>query len=496
MTLLVKNVEIVGTGKEMPERADVFVSGDKISAIGNFSTKRADTVIDGQGAYLAPGFIDVHAESDHFLDLLTQPDQEDFLKQGVTTIVCGQGGSSLAPLLYGDLASVEDWTDPGRTNVNWHTMEEFLSFLKRKPLGVNVATLIGHATIRRAITGDHFRQLTRNELPVFGKLLSRSLREGGFGLSVDFNSIHSRHATRREIQSLMKTVAQYGGIFAAVPEQKFPGFADSVAAILGNAREIGAKLLFSDFLPPKDGEKEYGDALAFMENLSGDCECRFALSPSGMSIAPLYRFLPAWAQNGTLDAMNENLRDEWLRTRIVEDLPQIEPNDCFILWAVRNDPLVGRSLRELMELYAVRDAKQALIKLMVTTKLRALVGCRNVDETTMQNALKHSRSLIGSRGTSPIAGRIPDAAAPFTKFLSLIFTEKLLPLDAAIRKITAEPANFFRLAGRGEIREGNFADLTGFRNGGIKFVVMNGKVAVKDGVVESAANGRVLKRPR
>ena len=75
MTLLIKGVQILGAAKGIPERGDIFISGDKISAIGNFPSKKADNVIDGQGAYVSPGFIDVNTDSDHYLSLFTDPAQ-------------------------------------------------------------------------------------------------------------------------------------------------------------------------------------------------------------------------------------------------------------------------------------------------------------------------------------------------------------------------------------------------------------------------------------
>src|SRR3989338_9141877 len=107
--LLIKNVQIIdGTGKES-YKADVIVKDDHISAIGNFASKKFGEIINGNGAYLSPGFIDVNSDSDHYLTLFTNPEQQDFLLQGVTTIFGGLCGSSLAPLLYGELDSIKKW---------------------------------------------------------------------------------------------------------------------------------------------------------------------------------------------------------------------------------------------------------------------------------------------------------------------------------------------------------------------------------------------------
>ena len=162
--LLIKNGTIVDGSGKPPYKADVLVVGDKISAIGNFSYKKAEVVIDALGLYVAPGFIDVNTDSDHHLSLFTNPPQEDFLLQGITTIVGGQCGASLAPLLYGSLESIRKWADPNLVNVNWHTVSEFFEVLSGKKIGVNFATLAGHGTMRRAIVGEDLRDLTDREL--------------------------------------------------------------------------------------------------------------------------------------------------------------------------------------------------------------------------------------------------------------------------------------------------------------------------------------------
>jgi len=103
VTILIKNIQLLDGSGRPPVKADVLVKNDKISAIGNFPKYRADEIIDGLGAYLAPGFVDINTDSDHYLTLFSNPSQKDFLLQGVTTIIGGQCGASLAPLIYGSL---------------------------------------------------------------------------------------------------------------------------------------------------------------------------------------------------------------------------------------------------------------------------------------------------------------------------------------------------------------------------------------------------------
>ena len=130
--ILIRSAKVVDGSGKPAYTADVLIQGDKITAVGYFPTKKADLIIDGLGFYLTPGFIDIHTDSDHSLDLFLHPDQKDFLLQGVTTIIGGNCGSSLAPLLYGQLESIQKWTDINQINVDWHTVGEFFQVLNRK----------------------------------------------------------------------------------------------------------------------------------------------------------------------------------------------------------------------------------------------------------------------------------------------------------------------------------------------------------------------------
>ena len=171
MSILIKGVNIISSGQSSEGKKDVLVSKNKISAIGEFPNKIAEIVLDGRGIYLSAGFIDINTDSDHYLTLFSEPNQGDFLKQGVTTILGGLCGASLAPLIYGSLESIQKWVDVSKINTNWHLLAEFLDYIEAQSLGVNFGTLVGHSTIRRSIVGESLRQLTANELDVFNHIL-------------------------------------------------------------------------------------------------------------------------------------------------------------------------------------------------------------------------------------------------------------------------------------------------------------------------------------
>src|SRR3989338_4950808 len=280
MTLLIKNVRILGGVEKYSEPKDVFVNGDKISAIGNFPDKGADQVIDGGGAYLAPGFIDVNTDSDHYVSLFDYPEQEDFIRQGVTTIIGGMCGASLAPLLYGSLESMRKWGNIDDTNVNWHTVKEFLETLDKKPLAVNFAMLVGHSTIRRALIGEQIRDLTKRELHVFGTVLLRALKEGAFGLSTGLGYVHSLQTPYQEIKFLCEIVRKQNGVYATHLRSNTSELAKSIEETIKLATDVGVRTIISHFMPIVGNEKAYEYALQKIESLPEKKRLKFDVYPS------------------------------------------------------------------------------------------------------------------------------------------------------------------------------------------------------------------------
>lgn len=498
MTLLIKNVKLLGSNLAPEAKADVFVSGGSISAIGDFSRKNADVSLDGQGGYLSPGFIDVDITSDHYLSLFDNPGQDDFLKQGVTTIIGGHCGASLAPLLYGTLESLRKWGDIGKVNVDWHTMGEFLARLATQPLGVNFATFAGHATIRRAMLGEDVRDLTKNELGVFVSVLQRAMAEGAFGLSTGLEYVHARGTAYQELLSLAKSVRAAGGIYSTHLRSMGLGLADAFKETVKLATESGVATLVSHFMPFLGFKKEYERAVEFLDALPQDADFHVDMHPWGGSMIPFYRLLPQWAQNGNLEIMTKGVQDEWLAKRILKELPEFAPEDFVIAEAPGQNILTGETLASFMQKYEIPDQRQALLKLLALTGLRGVAYVQNIDRELADQMLAHPRTLIASHAPSLLRRAheklfaSPRATDTFPEYLRRVTAKNLLSLSEAVRKITALPAEKFKLAKRGRIQEGYLADLVLFKDFEVKTTVVNGTVAVRDGAATGARSGRPL----
>jgi N-acyl-D-aspartate/D-glutamate deacylase len=254
-------------------------------------------------------------------------------------------------------------------------------------------------------------------------------------------------------------------------------------------------------MPIVQARKEYEGALLRLEAAASEgTDIHFDLYPFDTMILPIYTFLPGWAQNGGQKTMLANLADEWLAKRMRKEMPWVDDEHCIVAQAPDNDPFVGKTLREVRDIYGFDDSRDALMRLMAETGLRGTLLYKNLDEDLLRRGLASPRSFVASDAPSvsanPKRGRLfksDRTTSAFTAFVSLA-EHGLLPLEAAIRKLTLAPARELGIAGRGEIREGNYADLTCFKNGEFKFTIVNGKIAVKDGEFQNVFAGKALRR--
>ncbi len=494
--ILIKNSLVVdGTGSK-PQQLDVLIKDNRISAIGNFSTHPAEMVIDGQGAYLTPGFIDINTDSDHYLSLFSDPIQQDFLLQGVTTIIGGHCGSSLAPLLYGSLESIRKWGDENQVNLDWHSVAELFALLEKRKLGVNFGTLVGHSTIRRALIGDVPRDLTDAELEVFKKVLEAALREGALGLSTGLGYNHGRSAGFLEIKMLTDIVARFGGVYATHLRDEGKDVGKAVDETIQIAQSSKVKTLISHFRPIVGNEALYEEALSEVERVGSRFDVAFDLYPFDYSIVPIYTLLPIWAQDGSLEDMYEQMTQKHTQEEVLKGIASITGDDLVIARAPGFDYLVGKTLAQFAASREMK-LKPALFELMKISKLKAVLFYRNINMSVSERALLSDSSFVASNSPSLIETKNilenQRAKETFTRFMS-IAARVGKPIEWVIQKFTQKPAQFLGLKGRGAITEGAFADVVLLRDGRATDVWVNGVRVVNNGSIASVLAGSILKR--
>lgn len=454
--ILIKNVKIIdGTGRPAYS-ADVLVSGDKISAIGTFPNRKADVIIEGLGYYLTPGFIDPASNIDHNLSLFTDPYQKKVTGQGITTAIGGHGGSSLAPLLYGSLKSIQKWADINQININWNTFAELAQVIKKRGLGLNFGSLVGHSTVRRDILGEQQTDLTDNEITVFKSILKQSLKEGALGLSTGLNYVHARQAPAKEIRELVSIVAKYGQVYTTHLRNEKEGLVNAVNEIIETYKTTGAKTIVTRFLPFLKLENQF--ELAFDLLRQGGDSLYFAVNVVDTDITPIYTLLPLWAQKGNLQEMLATITNPAHEKRILAELPKFK-NNCFIVEARGHEYLTNKSLEEFSANRTIA-AHRGLLELMRITKLKAVVKVKNINYDLVLKTVDDNKALI---------------TQSFSNFLA-IADQKRWPLEKTIGKITNLPAQVLGIKNRGVIRENYFADLVLIQNNAIQKVIINGKL--------------------
>ncbi len=236
---------IDGSGNPMVA-ADIALKEGIIVGVGDFSASSAEQIIDASGCYVTPGFIDVNNHSDTYWELLSQPELAGMLCQGVTTIIGGNSGSSLAPFTSPSvIRSIQKWTDIGKVNFNWLSMEGFLEEVERRRPGVNFGTLVGHGTLRRGVMHDESRPIRPEEINSMERLLRTAIHEGALGLSTGLVYTHAHDTGIRELVQLTLVARAVGGVYATYVRDEGAGLVKAVEEAISVARESEAPLHIS-----------------------------------------------------------------------------------------------------------------------------------------------------------------------------------------------------------------------------------------------------------
>lgn len=490
MTLLIKNVNLIDGSGRSAEQKDVLVKNGRISVIGNFPNYRAAETIDGMGAYLSPGFIDAVSDADHHLGIFLKPDLREFLSQGVTTVIGGHCGFSLAPLIDGSLKSLKEWADIRKINVNWRGVKEFLKNLNKRRIGANFGTFVGNITVREALLGrGSFRSASNEELKIFNSILEKSLQEGAFGFSIGLGYRQANKISYNEVRSLAETAARAKKAVAVHLRDEKSGLIPAVGEAINLAKETGATIIVEHLRPIAGFEKKYEEAAEIIEKNSHQADVYFGLYPSEKSAVLIQEFLPLWLQKEKTEIILKDIETPGLKEKIARETPRLKGDETIIVKAPGHKYLEGKSLKEFAKNRNLR-LNEALLALMKLSDFRATVLCKNLKTKKITRAMHSDRSLIVSAGS----GMPEYPTGIFPEFLKLAEKEKIMPLEKAVHKITGLAAKKLGIRSRGLIKEGYFADLTIFRGGEIKEVIVNGKRAVKAGAFQDVLAGKILKQ--
>ncbi len=459
--ILIRNAKIIdGTGA--PERhGDVLISGKSISAIGNFPHKKTETVIEALGMRLVPGFVNMRMEGAHATDILTDPAQNNARGEGITTLIGGTDGTSIAPIMEGSLEALRKWAAPHAVNVGWHTIGECNNALGALPLGINFGTFAGYNGIRRAIIHENGGDPTDKELDAVMHVAETALHEGALGIAINLDTAHGRRISHEEVRRVAKACAETKKPLALRLRAQTEHFMEAVHEALTLYRTTGTRMIITDFLPRtlvKANEKDFRLAYEMLRE-AGDGLYMELRCDAGRLI-PLYELLPRFAQEGSLETMNALVRDKSMRKKLVAGMPRLE-GARIVRIPREHAALMGVTLESFATNRAM-NAKEALFELMRITGLRTTLRIPNEPTPFHAELIKNGRMLVSGEPHSVF--NVADAAR--------------LPLETTVMKLTGLPATALGLMKRGVIAENYAADLA----------LMNDKNEVTKAIVNGNSN--------
>lgn len=472
--LILANATLVDGSGSARYRADLAISGERIAAIGHFEAADALT-IDACGQIVAPGFIDSHTHDDGYL--LAHPDMTPKVSQGITTVVTGNCGISLAPLVRDQVPQPLDLLGPVEL-FRFGTFAAWLDALRAAPAAVNVIPLVGHTTLRVAAMADTGRAATESEIAAMRALMEEALQAGAFGMSTGTFYPPAAHAPTEEIMQVGAPIRTHGGLYATHLRDE----ADHIVPAMQEALDIGQALdclvVFSHH--KLAGERNHGrsaETLAMIDRAARE-------QPVCLDCHPY----PATSTMLRLDRVRISRR-------------------TMITWSKGYPAATGRDFADVMQELGLDDEG--------TMKALAPAGAIYflIDENDVRRIMAHPLAMVGSDGLPFDPHPHPRQWGTFTNVLrTLVREQAVLSLEEAVHKMTGLAARHYGLAERGLLQPGYYADLVMFDpdrisdratfekpvqvSQGMQGVWVNGRRVWQDDAAGSERPGKVLTRTR
>jgi N-acyl-D-amino-acid deacylase len=497
LDLIIRHGRVVdGTGNPA-FFADVGIAGGKIVAVGNL-TNQATRELDAHGMVVAPGFIDLHTHAD---DVARHPRAENFLRMGVTTVVVGNCGDSTL--------------DVGK----------FFRDVETTHVSPNVATLIGHNSVREAAMGGSFdREPTEPELTRMRDLVDRAMADGAQGLSTGLIYLPGTFARTEEIIELARVAARHGGLYATHMRNESDHIFDALSEAVRVGREAGLPVHVSHL--KLGSERAWGQAdqvLAFLEearrsglDVTWD---QYAYTASSTTIGQL---VPDSAREGGRQAFAARLADPARKAAIVEQMKRRlaargATNYAYaVIAAYAHDPrLNGQNIMQAARLLRGSDSLDDQIETILEIQKHGSASgvFHGMNEGDLQTFMRHPITAVAcDSGIREFGKGVPHPRGygNNARVLGHYVRELgVLRLEDAIRKMTSLPANDFHFAGRGMLKPGNWADVAVFDPAtvtdnatyddphhyatGFAFVLVNGEVVVDHDRHTGARPGMALR---
>lgn len=501
LDVLIKNGRIIdGTGNSW-FYGDVGIGNGKIVAVGKLGDMPATRIIDAKGLIIAPGFIDVHAHIEGGES--TTPTADNFIYDGVTSVITGNcGGSNL-------------------------DIEAYFKRMDSLTTSINIATLIGHNTVRRAVIGDARRDPSAEEQQKMEALIEKAMQAGAVGFSTGLIYVPGTYSKTPEVQGLARASSKYQGVYASHIRSEGDHVTDAINEAISIGREAKMPVEISHFkvtYKPNWGRSTETIAMIEKARLEG-LDVTIDQYPYVASSTTLDTTVPSWVFSGGRDSLKIRLNDADTREKIKKEMvstlknKQLKNYEYALVARYAPDTTYnGKTIHEINKLKGrkpkpMQEAETILE--MVGAINRTQMVFFSMDEKDLVRIMQYPFNMFASdAGIAKFGSGMPHPRAYGTNARVLgryVREQKVLRLEEAIRRMTSLPAQKFNLRDRGLIREGMAADIVVFDENkvsdvsifsnphaysvGFAYVLVNGKVTVDEGKHTGVRGGVTLKGP-
>ena len=529
--IVITNGRIIdGTGSPWYS-GEIGIRGGKIASIGNLRDAPRARTIDARSQVVAPGFIDMLGQSEY--TILVDPRLPSKIYQGITTEITGEG-ESIAPLNDAILKADQEQYDHYRIHVDWRTFREYFSRLEKQRVGINIASYVGATRVRRMVLGDNDVQPTLAQLEQMRGLVRQAMRDGAVGVSTSLEYAPAPYAKTEELMALATEASRFGGIYATHMRNEGTGILAAIEEALRIGRE--ARIPVEIWHLKVGGKPSWGHMPEVVAKINAARAQGLDVTADTYAYTAWFNdfsaFIPAWAHDGGNAKLIERLKDPVTRARIRTDMltpsdkwdnewQEIPGPEAVLVGVVHNSqllPLQGKTLAEIAKMWN-KEPMDALFDLLVEDHALTSVAVFGMSEPDVSLALQQPWVSVDndSSGTSPegILGREhphPRAYGTFPRILrKYVREEHKLPLEDAIRKFTALPAQRMRFTDRGVLKAGMCADIVIFDpaaihdvatfeypnqlSQGMDYVLVNGVPVIDQTMMTGALPGKVLRGP-
>jgi N-acyl-D-aspartate/D-glutamate deacylase len=497
--LVIKGGTIVdGTGAA-GRRGDLAIDGDRITAVGTVA-EQGRREIDADGAYVTPGFVDVHTHLD--AQLAWDPDATSSCWHGVTSVVLGNCGVAFAPVRKGQeqwlaemMESVEDIPAASilaGLDWSWETYGEYLRAIDALPKGVNVGGMIGHCSMRHYAMGERGldeQPATDDDIAIMCDLVDEAMREGALGFSTSRTLLHrvpdgrpvpGTWADERELLAIADVLGKHGtGVYEVAPRferpgENYEGTRDEVHWMAEINRRTNRPVTFG-LAQSNAGPELYRKILELVdEEAANGGELRPQTTARGIGLLfgmqhrTFFDRAPEWAALQPLPlaerlaALRDASRREQLLAAATANTPPLDWDGVYVLTADAVDYSADPATSLAAHAAARNESiPEAFVRISLESEGRALFNFPFLNQKmeAVEELLDHPRMAIGLGDSGAHVGLIMDASLPTWFLLHWVRDRQKYSIEDGIRRMTSDTADLFGVKDRGVLRPGAFADV-------------------------------------